>query len=51
MLSDGGKANELFATLGETKFQQIFGVDNVDDFLDDIIPILDDFLDLIIKVE
>ena len=34
------KTTALFNSLGESKFQQLFGV-NIDDFIDDVVPVLD----------
>lgn len=31
-------AGQIFQGLGQSKFQQLFGVNNVQDFLDDIVP-------------
>lgn len=35
------KATEIFNSLGEVKFYQLFGVDNIDDFINYVVPIVD----------
>jgi len=45
------QATSLFNTLGATKFQNLFGVNNVQDFIDDVIPDLSSAAYSFIKVE
>ncbi len=45
------EASILYSDLGQSKFLQLFGVDNVNDFLDDIVPIFNGPLYNFIKIE
>ncbi len=45
------EADDLFDTFGRSKFQLLFGVDNVDDFIQDVLPDLDSPIYNFIKIE
>ncbi|HMQ50246.1 MAG TPA: hypothetical protein PKA00_22690 [Saprospiraceae bacterium] len=45
------EATGMYDTFGQLKFQQLFGVDNVDDFLDDVVSNLDSPIYNFIKIE
>ena len=44
------EATDLYNTLGQSKFQQLFGVNNVDDFLDDVVSNLNSPIYNFIKI-
>jgi len=45
------EATNLFTAFGQSKFQQLFGVDNIEDFLNDVVPDLNNPIYNFIKIE